>query len=178
MTLETKRLLLRPYEAGDWVDYVAYFNDPEMWRMMGYRPFEREEDFRGDFQWRLENPGVTALVLKESGHVVGHICAGELNPPLLEREELREKQGVSLSFSLHRALRRQGLMREALEAMLDELFCSRRVDFVNSGYFSFNEASAGLHRSLGFRPLFSHAIERNGETIEVIETILERDNDA
>ena len=113
MTLETKRLLLRPYEAGDWVDYVAYFNDPEMWRMMGYRPFEREEDFRGDFQWRLENPGVTALVLKESGHVVGHICAGELYPPLLEREELRGKKGVSLSFSLHRALRRQGLMRGA-----------------------------------------------------------------
>ena len=114
---------------------------------------------------------MTALVLKESGHVVGHICAGELNPPLLEREELRGKRGVSLSFSLHRALRRQGLMREALEALLEELFRSGGIDFVNSGYFSFNEASAALHRSLGFRTLFSHVIERNGETIEVVETV-------
>ena len=176
MNLETKRLLLRPYEAGDWVDYVAYFNDPEMWRMMGYRPFEREEDFRGDFQWRLENPGVTALVLKDEGRLIGHICAGELYPPLLEREELRGKKGVSLSFSLHRAYRRQGLMREALAAILDELFRSGGLDFVSSGYFSFNAASAALHQSLGFRPLFSHHIERNGETIEVIETILSPDD--
>ena len=176
MTLETKRLLLRPYEAGDWEDYLAYFNDQEMWRMLGYRPFEHEEDFRGDFQWRLENPGVTALVLKESGRLIGHICAGGLYPPLLDREELRGKQGVSLSFSLHRDWRRQGLMREALVALLDELFRAGALDFVNSGYFSFNEASAALHRSLGFRPIFTHVIERNGETIEVIETILERVN--
>ena len=176
MKLETKRLLLRPYEADDWADYLDYFSDPEMWRMLGYRPFVREEDFRGDFGWRLENPGVTALVLKETGHVVGHICAGALYPPLLEREELRGKQGVSLSFSLHRDWRRQGLMREALEALLDELFRSGGADFVNSGYFSFNAASEALHRSLGFRPIFTHVIERNGETVEVIETILERDD--
>ena len=172
MKLETERLLLRPYEAGDWADYLDYFNDPEIWRMLGYRPFTCEEDFRGDFSWRLENPGVTALVLKGSGRLIGDICVGGLNPPLLEREELRGKRGVSLSFSLHRACRRQGLMREALEALLDELFDAGELDIVNSGYFSFNTASAALHRSLGFRPLFSHVIERNGETIEVIETIL------
>ena len=171
MLIETKRLLLRPCEPGDWEDYLAYFNDPEMWRMLGYRPFTREEDFRGDFQWRLENPGVTALVLKESGRLIGHICVAALYPPLLEREELKGKQGVSLSFSLDRGWRRQGLMREALEALLDELFRSDGIDFVNSGYFSFNEASAALHRSLGFRTLFSHVIERNGETIEVVETV-------
>ncbi len=171
MLIETKRLLLRPYEAGDWADYLDDFNDPEMWRMLGYRPFTCEEDFRGDFQWRLENPGVSALVLKETGHVVGHVCVGELNPPLCEREELRGKRGVSLSFSLHRDWRRQGLMTEALAAVLDELFRSDGIDFVNSGYFSFNEASAALHRKLGFRTLFSHVIERNGETIEVVETV-------
>ena len=174
MLIETKRLLLRPYEERDYEDYLDDFNDPEMWRMLGYRPFTCEEDFRGDFQWRLENPDVTALVLKETGHVVGHICAGELNPPLCEREELRGKRGVSLSFSLHRDWRRKGLMTEALAAVLDELLRDGGFDFVNSGYFSFNEASAALHRSLGFRTLFSHVIERNGETIEVVETILSR----
>ena len=172
MVLETKRLRLRPYEERDYEDYRDDFNDPEMWRMLGYRPFTCEEDFRGDFQWRLENPGVSALVLKESGRVVGHICAGALNPPLQEREELRGKRGLSLSFSLHRELRRQGLMSEALRALLEELFRSGAADFVNSGYFSFNEASAALHRKLGFREFFRHRIERNGEEIEVVETIL------
>ena len=62
-------------------------------------------------------------------------------------------------------------MTEALAAVLDELLRDGGFDFVNSGYFSFNEASAALHRSLGFRTLFSHVIERNGETIEVVETV-------
>ena len=176
MKLETERLLLRPYENGDYPDYRAYFDDADMWRMMGYRPFTSEEDFRGDFQWRLENPGVTALVLKESGRLVGDICAGALNPPLSEREELRGKKGRSLSFSLHRSLRRQGLMSEALQALLDGLFHDGETDFVNSGFFSFNTASAALHRKLGFRPLFSHTIKRNGESVEVIETILTRED--
>lgn len=172
--METKRLLLRPYEAGDWPDYRDGFNDPELWRMLGYRPFTSEEDFRGDFEWRLGNPGVTALVLKETGRVVGHICVGGLDPAVLEREELRGKRGVSLSFSLHRGLRRQGLMTEALEAVLEALLRDGDFDFVHSGYFSFNEASAALHRKLGFRELFRQSFERNGETVEGIETVLFR----
>ncbi len=145
MVLETERLLLRPWEEGDRADYRAYFDDPGLWRMLGYRPFTREEDFRGDFAWRLNNPRVTALVLKESGHAVGHICVGAPDPSLAEREELRGKRACSLSFALHRELRRQGLMREALSALLDALFSSGEADLVCSGYFAFNEASAALY---------------------------------
>lgn len=175
MVKETPRLLLRPFEEGDREAYLDYFNDPELWRMLGYRPLTAE-DLRGDFQWRLDSPYVTALVLKETGRVVGHICAGQLDPPLLEREELRGKRGRSLSFSLHRALRRRGLMSEALTALLDELFGAEGLDFVHSGYFAFNAASAALHRKLGFRELFRHEIRRNGETIETIETVLRRED--
>ncbi|MBR5343702.1 MAG: GNAT family N-acetyltransferase [Oscillospiraceae bacterium] len=172
MLIETERLLLRPYEEGDYADYRAYFDDPELWRMLGYRPFRGEEDFRGDFGWRLGNPRVSALALKETGRVVGHLCVGELDPATLAREELRGKRCRSLSFSLHRELRRQGLMSEALRAALAELFRSGEAELVVSGYFSFNAASAALHRKLGFRELFRHTEERRGETVEVIETVL------
>ena len=171
MILNTERLLLRPFEEDDYEDYRANFNDPELWRMLGYRPFTCEEDFRGDFQWRLEHPNVLALVLKETGRVVGHVCIGGPDPWLLEREELQGKQVRSLSFSLHRDLRRQGLMSEALEALRDELFRTG-VDAVVSGYFTFNEPSAALHKKLGFRPLLRRRIERGGEAIEVVETLL------
>ena len=172
MNLETKRLLLRPYEERDYEDYRDDFNDPETWRMLGYRPFTCEEDFRGDFQWRLETPGVSALVLKETGRVVGHICVAVPDAEIVEREELRGKRGATLSFSLHRDWRRQGLMTEALEAVLDELLRGGGFDFIHSGYFSFNEASAALHRKLGFRELFRKSFERNGETVEGIENVL------
>ncbi len=172
MTLETERLLLRPWEEGDWEAYLDYFDDPELWRMMGYRPFSSEEDFRGEFGWRVGNPCVTALVLKETGLAVGHVCAGAVEAGHLARPELRGQRGCSLSFSLHRARRRQGLMYEALEAVIRELFRSGELDYIGSGYFSFNEASAALHRKLGFRELFRQTIARNGETVETVEMVL------
>ena len=60
------------------------------------------------------------------------------------------------------------------EALLGELFRSGALDAAASGYFSFNAASAALHRKLGFRELFRHTVERRGETVEVVETLLER----
>lgn len=171
MILNTERLLLRPFEPGDYADYKACFSDPELWRMLGYRPFACEEDFRGDFQWRLGDPRVLALVLRKTGRVAGHLFVGGLDPWLLEREELRGKQVCTLSFALHRGLRRQGLMSEALEALTGELFRTG-TEAVVSGYFSFNAPSAALHRKFGFRPLLSHFEERGGERVEVIETIL------
>ncbi len=172
MTLETERLLLRPWEEGDREAYRDYFDDPELWRMLGYRPFTSEEDFRGDFGWRLGNPRATALILKETGRAVGGICVGAVEPGHLARPELRGLRGCSLSFSLHRACRRQGLMYEALQAVIRDLFRSGEIDYIGSGYFSFNEASAALHRKLGFRELFRQTIERHGETIETVETVL------
>ena len=172
MILETARLRLRPFEAKDWADYLAYFNDAELLRDLGYRPFVSEEDFRGDFQWRLDNPRVLALVCKASGRVVGHVCVSEPDDWFLERPELQGKRAKGLSFALHRGQRRQGLMREALTAVLDALFDSG-IDAVCSGYFTFNAASAALHRSLGFQELLRRTDDRRGESAE---TLLTREN--
>ena len=119
---------------------------------------------------------MTALVLKETGRVVGDICVAAPDPAVAEREELRGKRGATMSFSLYRALRRKGLMSEALTAVLDELFRDDKLDFVHSGYFSFNDASAALQRKLGFRELFRQHIERGGETVETVENVLFREN--
>ncbi len=176
MELTTARLHIRPYREADWAAYYDYFNDPELWHMMGYRLEMSEQDLRENFTWQLQNPEkVLAVALREDDRVIGHIVAGDPNPPVLADPVWGRKKGKSFSFALHRDFRRQGLMKEALSAVIDRLFTEdETLEFVNSGWFSFNTASAALHRSLGMTPEFSHLLERNGERIEAIDGFLTR----
>ncbi len=177
MKLETARLYVRPFAERDRDAYMDYFRDPALWRMLGYRVDMSEQDLREEFAWRLENPEkVLALALREDDRVIGHIVVGEPNPPVQGHPVWSRKNGRSLSFALHRDFRRQGLMKEALGAVIDRLFTEDpALEFVNGGWFSFNPGSAALHRSLGFQPDFTHVLRRNGEQIEAIEGFLTRE---
>ena len=176
MEFDTPRLHIRPFCEADREAYLSYFDDPELRRMMGYRVDMGAEDLRGDFAWRLENPEkVFALALRGDGRAVGHVVVGDANPPVREHPLWGARRGKSLSFALHRDLRRQGLMKEALAAVIDRLFVDDpKLEYVNGGWFSFNPGSAALHRSLGFVPDFTHRITRNGEDITVVEGFLTR----
>lgn len=176
MELTTERLLIRPYREADWEAYYDYFKDPELWRMMGYRLDMTDKDLREDFAWRLENPEkVLAVALREGDLVIGHIVVSDPNPPVLANPVWGRKKGKSFSFALHRDYRRRGLMKEALKAVIDRLFLDDpTLEFVNSGWFSFNPASEALHRSLGMLPEFSTLLVRNGEQIEAIDGFLTR----
>lgn len=176
MELTTERLHIRPWREADREAFLDYFRDPELWRMMGYRLDMTDEDLEKDFAWRLENPEkVLAVALRENDRVIGHIVVSDPNPPVLADPVWGRKKGKSFSFALHRDCRRQGLMKEALRAVIDRLFTEDpTLEFVNGGWFSFNPASEALHRSLGMLPEFSHLLVRNGEQIEAIDGFLTR----
>ncbi len=176
MEFDTPRLHIRSFCEADREAYLSYFDDPELRRMMGYAIEMDEAALRDDFAWRLQNPEtVLALALKDSGCVIGHLCVSEASPPVQADPVWGRRNGKSLSFALHRDYRRQGLMKEALKAVIDRLFADNAaLEFVNGGWFSFNAASAALHRSLSFTPEFTHLLERNGERIEAVDGFLTR----
>ncbi len=176
MELDTARLHLRPFCEADRAAWLDYFDDRELRRMMGYAIEMDEAALREDFAFRLQNPeGALALCLRDGGRVIGHICVSEASPPVQADPVWGRRRGKSLSFALHRDFRRQGLMKEALRALIDRLFLDDpALEFVNGGWFSFNAASAALHKSLGFTPEFTHLLERNGERIEAIDGFLSR----
>ncbi|GEM_PF-205542 len=74
-TLETDRLLLRPYEAADEAAYLAMVSDPEVMRHLPGGQAMSEEQGRAAFQRRLSGADPQrrhfALVEKASGQVVG-----------------------------------------------------------------------------------------------------------
>ena len=74
-TLETDRLLLRPYEFGDFDHYVEMWADPDVVRFIGGKPFDREASW-GRFvrhvgQWHYMGFGYFAIIEKETGALLG-----------------------------------------------------------------------------------------------------------
>lgn len=173
MFLSTERLLLRKWEERDFPDFCAYAMGEEMSRMMGDILYT-EEDTRASFDWLKdkEERGY-ALVLKETGRVIGNLNIVSVQEHLANLPELRGKRGVGMSFAISRQYRRQGLMSEAVKAVVEELFDCEGFEYIQCGYFSFNTASAKLQEKLGFTHLITLPKPDDPEIITV-ENVLWR----
>ena len=173
MYLETERLILRRMEDGDFEDWCAFPMEPDWWRMMGTDPLNTREEAREGFDWLMvHEKRFYAMVLREKGRCVGYLIVKNF-PPVGELPELHGKTGRSLTFCVSRDYRRRGLAAEAITATVKYLFDVRQVDYVNSGYFDFNEPSRRLHEKLGFQPVTTTEVTLpDGETTTAIETVL------
>lgn len=170
MFIETERTLLRKFREEDFADFCAYTAEEGLSRMMGRDQIWDEASARPVFDWLLhKEERAYVIVLKETGQGIGNLTVSRY---VAHAPELQGKRGVALSFELSRAYRRQGLMTEVVRAVIRQLFTVEHMEFVNCGYFSFNEASRGLQEKLGFTYLTQETSEENGEQICTIETIL------
>lgn len=175
MFLETRRLILRKFEERDFVDFCEYAMDSQICLMMGRDQMTDVKAARLNFDWlkNKEKRGY-AIVFKENGKAIGNLTVTGVLEPLKYCDELKGKNGCSLSFSISRDYQRQGLMFESLCAAIDHLFCIEGMDYIHCGYFDFNKASENLQKKLGFSPLKIEKIIHKGRHITVIENILWR----
>lgn len=173
MHLETKRLILRHMTEEDFPDWLEYAMDPESCRMMGTQSYGTPEEARQVFDWLLvHEKRVYAIVLRAENKCVGHLIVYNF-PPISDLPELAGKTGRAMSFCISRAYRRRGIACEAISSVIDYLFNQRGVDYVNSGFFDFNEPSRRLHEKLGFVPIASSDVSLpTGGTAKAIETIM------
>lgn len=178
MYLETERLILRKFKEEDFADYCAYnLNDPERDRMMGRMPLDSEEAVRQNFNWLKdrEERGYV-LVQKASQRVIGNLTVYTRGFPPEMHPSLAGKKGYTLSFGIADSHKRQGLMREAICAVIGRLFAEERIDYVGAGYFDFNTASRELQRKLGFVHLYTEQVDIDGEILTVENNILLKEN--
>ena len=141
MTIETKRLILRAPRETDAEDYLRLRNSEFVLRYNAMVPATEEKVLRY-FSERQEN--TLLLVHKESGCVMGEICVDE--------DSLR--YGVAskeLSYWLGEEYSRQGYMKEALRAVIRDLFEKEELECVAARCFAPNTASLALLKSLGFQ---------------------------
>ena len=175
--VETPRLFLRPFRETDLPDLYEYLSQTEQRRLSGNCVVDTLDDARAVLD-RVLDPGLPphsfAVVLKAEDKVIGNLSVGRY--PFLGRDPvLQPLRGVTLSYVLNENYWRRGLMTELLRACLPVFFEKAELDYVQSGYFEFNAASAALQRKLGMQPWTGEEIELNGETIRTQEMILFRE---
>ena len=173
MFLETDRLILRKFQEEDFADYCAYAMDEEMNRMMGNDMLDTVEAARECFDWLKDKEERSyCLVLKETGRVIGNLNVTAVPVELPELEPLAGKRGRALSFCISRQYQRQGLMTEAVRAVIAHLFDEEGMDYVECGYFDFNTVSAKFQEKLGFTYLTTLTIDFKGEKVVTVEQVM------
>lgn len=173
MFLQTESLVLRKIKETDFEDYCTYnLNDPQRDRMMGRDTLNTVEKVRINFDWlKDKEERAYALVLKEIGRMIGNLTVYN-RPSLPPLPQLTNKHGKGLSFGLSPIYQRQGLMEEALRAVITHLFSQEDADFINCGCFDFNIPSLKLQTKLGFVYLTQETFVVEGEDFTAIENIL------
>lgn len=142
-TIETARLALRNFRKTDAADLFEMLSDEQTCLDDGgYHAYSSIDDpgFADDLSFLAQSDEHYAVTLRASGKVVGlvHIMKAD-----------RGIRASELGYVISRDFRRQGYAKEAVRAVIDELFASGTQMIVCTCY-EYNTASARTLESLGF----------------------------
>ncbi|MBR5996158.1 MAG: GNAT family N-acetyltransferase [Eubacteriaceae bacterium] len=143
-TLETKRLILRGWEADDLEDLHDYSSDMRVGPPAGWKPhFSKEESVvvLADF---IKNGCVWAIEYKENNKVIGSIS--------LDKDAARRDVDCrELGYALSADYWGMGLMTEAARAVIDYGFETAGLRCISAAHFPGNDASRRVLEKCGFR---------------------------
>lgn len=171
--IETKRVFLRPLTPDDAAAFYDYMRDAALCRGLGMDPVGSVDEARELLEACKSE--TYAVVWRKSGGVIGHFCIRPPIPLFEEDAAFRGKRGASLSCALRPDYQGRGIMTEVIWRVLDLLLRERGLDYVNAGYFAFNDASRRLQERFPFRHYRTYVLERGGEEIETVDGVLTRE---
>lgn len=143
--LETDRLLLRAVESNDAAVILSIFSDEEVTRYYDLYPYSNLEEAEAliDFfaeSFELERGIRWGIVRKEDNQLMG--TCGYVG--------LHRFRG-EIGYELNRRYWRQGIMRDALETIIDFGFDKLDLNRIEALVMIENVASAGLLKNIAFR---------------------------
>ena len=144
--IETERLLLRQAIQEDTEDILAIFSDPNVTKFHDLDTFTNLDQARGVIERRAKgfesNRGMRwGITLKPQDKLIGS-CGFTWD---------REANAAEVGYELASQFWRQGIMSEAVRAILSYGFESEGMQFVIAEIMLGNEASRRLLKKLGFQ---------------------------
>ena len=140
--LETERLVLREWRAGDFDTLAGFYADVEVMRFLG-GTMERNDAWRslaGSIgHWALRGYGTWAVEAKADGALIGRV--GMINP--------EGWPGLEVGWTLGRPFWGRGYASEAAAAALDYAFMTQPVDKIISCIDPDNAPSQAVAKRIG-----------------------------
>ncbi|MBP5405142.1 MAG: GNAT family N-acetyltransferase [Clostridia bacterium] len=163
--IETERLILRPFEAEDAeAMYRNWASDPEVTKYLTWETHKSTEDSKailsdwlahygeGDFfQWAIE--------LKEIGEPVGSIGVVNFDESI---------SAVEVGYCMSRAYWGQGIMPEALTAVMNFLFEEVSAERITAKHDVRNPKSGRVMQKVGMREVGRDIAVNHRGSVEVI----------
>ncbi|MBR6114679.1 MAG: GNAT family N-acetyltransferase [Oscillospiraceae bacterium] len=148
MTIETQRLLLRPFTEDDAEDVFEYLETPAV-NCFADMKLHSPEEARAEMKKRAgETENYFAVVLKDSGKVIGEIGAYP-DPGHGEEDPVRDT--YSPIWMLNRAYHGKGYAYEAARALFDCLFREKGARRIYAYTEDYNLPCQRLCERLGMR---------------------------
>jgi ribosomal-protein-alanine N-acetyltransferase len=144
--LETERLVLRQIQLGDAAAVFETFSDEAVMEFYGEIPHRSVEEscdlIRRQHAWYAQREGLRWGITRKGEDVVMGSCGFFKFDEAFQRAET--------GYELARAYWRQGVMREALHAIITFAFSEMGLKRIEAVVDDTNEPSKALLRSLGF----------------------------
>ena len=162
VVLKTPRLVLRPFREPDLQDLYAYARVDGVGQMAGWMPHKSIEESRAILQMFMGEKKTFAL--EYEGKVVGSLGIEEYSETHFP--ELANARGREIGYVLAKDCWGQGLMTEAVRAVIGYLFDTVGLDFITVGHFERNGRSRRVIEKCGFTYVKTTTYQTRYETVE------------
>jgi len=146
--IETERLILRPWKDEDAAALFKYAKDPDIGPIAGWPPHTSVENSLEIIRTVFAAPEIYAVVLKETGEPVG--CCGIMRPDSLCSADMKNDE-AEIGYWIGKPFWGQGLIPEAVRAVLRRCFEELPIKTVWCGYYDGNHKSRRVCEKCGFR---------------------------
>ena len=147
VVLKTDRLTLRPFRDSDLQDLYEYAKVDGVGQMAGWMPHQNTEESRRILDMFIREK--KTLALEHRGKVIGSLGIEFYKET--DYPELSDLTGREIGYVLSKEYWGQGLMPEAVQAVIRYLFEVENLDFLICGHFARNNRSRRVIEKCGFR---------------------------
>ena len=162
VVIKTDRLTLRPWKESDLNDFYEYASVDGVGQMAGWLPHKSIEESKEVLSHFIN--GKKTFALEYNGKVIGSLGVEKYDKE--SNPELAELQGREIGYVLSKDYWGQGLMPEAVKAVIAWLFDTVKLDFIMIGHFDWNNQSRRVIEKCGFQYLKQGTYHTRYDTVE------------
>ena len=147
VVLETDRLILREWKETDVNDLFEYASIDGVGQMAGWSPHKSVDESTAVLKMFIDGKKTFAVALKENNKVIGSVGIEKLSTEIDGCENL---VGRELGYVLNKDFWGQGLMPEAVKAVINYCFDTVGCDYLLCSCSPVNKQSARVMEKCGF----------------------------
>ena len=148
--LETNRLYLRAFQENDLEDFYSYASVPGVGERAGWNHHTSREVTKEILNSFIKNKKTFAIVYKETNKVIGSLGIEFYDEEWVKDYDFSKGQGREIGYVLSKEYWGNGLMPEAVKAVLSYLFEEVELDFVLCSHSIDNLPSKRVQEKCGF----------------------------